>query len=113
LVLASSTAYETLALLPKLSEEIEDATFFGRTLELASELAGRSARHSVDLLKSSPAASTALARFGDERVTVSDAIFALAFDFANRTGGMTAELWALLPRSLENISASDATRLFA
>lgn len=113
LVLASSTAYETLALLPKLAEEFEDPAFFGRTLELASELAGRSARHSVDLLKSSPAASKAIARFGDDRESVSGSIFALAFDFANRTGGMTAELWALLPRSLENITADDAARLFA
>ncbi len=113
LVLASSTAYETLQLIPKLAEEIEDRVFFGRTLELAAELAGRSARHSVDLLKSTPAASKALERFGDDRETVSDSIFALAFDFANRTGGMTAELWALLPRALENISAADARRLFA
>ena len=42
---------------------------------------------------------------------VSKSVVALAAHFANRTGGMTADLWANLPESLSKISAENAVRL--
>ncbi len=111
LVLSSSTANETLELLPKLAKQIDDGEFLGNVLQLASELANRSAKHSVELLKNTPAVAAILAKFGDDRNQVSEAIFSLASNFANRTGGMTADLWSQLPASLKDLSAQNARRL--
>ena len=42
---------------------------------------------------------------------VAASVVALASNFANRTGGMTADLWANLPEALRKISAQNAVRL--
>jgi hypothetical protein len=43
--------------------------------------------------------------------TVAKSVIALASHFANRTGGMTADLWANLPEALKKVSAENAVRL--
>jgi nitric oxide reductase NorD protein len=53
----------------------------------------------------------AIERFGDEQGDVAEAVVALASSFANRTGGMTADLWAGLPEALEGLEASEAVLL--
>lgn len=111
LVLSSSTAHETLELLPKLSKQIDDRDLLAKVLQLAADLANRSAKHSVELLKNTPDVAAALKRFGDEQAEVAESIFSLASNFANRTGGMTADLWSQLPGSLKDISAANAKRL--
>jgi len=111
LVLSSSTAQAALEILPKLAGELDNGEFLGKVLRLASELANRSAKHSVELLKNTPGVALALANFGDEQDQVSEAVFSLASNFANRTGGMTADLWSQLPASLKDISAANAKRL--
>ncbi|CAN5863383.1 hypothetical protein BH20ACI4_BH20ACI4_18440 [soil metagenome] len=111
LVLSSSIALETFQLIPRLAKEIKDDELFSDILSLASEIANRSAKHSADFLQKTPQVAKALKRFGEEKQTVSKSVIALASHFANRTGGMTADLWVNLPPSLEKLSAENAIRL--
>lgn len=105
LVLSSSIAIESFGEIPKIAAELDDKKLLGRILDLASEIAQRSAKHSADFLTATPETARAITAFEDERV--SDAILELASDFANRTGGLTAELWQILPTALDGLS-SDA-----
>lgn len=111
LVLSSSIALETFELVPRLAKEIKDDALFSDILKLASEIANRSAKHSADFLNKTPQVAESLKRFGEEKREVSKSVVALAGNFANRTGGMTADLWANLPASLEKLTAENAIRL--
>jgi hypothetical protein len=111
LVLSSSIALETFELIPKLAKEIKDDELLTEILQLASEIANRSAKHSADFLQKTPPLCESLKKFGEEKREVSKSVIALASHFANRTGGMTADLWANLPAVLEKISAESAVRL--
>ncbi len=111
LVLSSSIALETFELIPRLAKEIKDDELLSEILKLASEIANRSAKHSADFLQKTPNVAESLQNFGDEKREVSKSVIALASNFANRTGGMTADLWANLPASLKKVSAENAIRL--
>ncbi len=111
LVLSSSIALETFELIPKLAKDIKDDELFTDILKLASEIANRSAKHSADFLNKTPQVAEGLKRFADEKSNVSKSVVALAAHFANRTGGMTADLWTNLPASLEKLTAENAVRL--
>jgi nitric oxide reductase NorD protein len=111
LVLSSSIALETFEMIPRLAKEIKDDELLTDFLKLASEIANRSAKHSSDFLHKTPAVCDALKNFGDDKNKVSKSVVALASQFANRTGGMTADLWANLPESLSKVSAENAVRL--
>jgi nitric oxide reductase NorD protein len=111
LVLSSSIALETFELIPRLAKEIKDDELLTEILQLASEIANRSAKHSADFLQKTPSVADALKKFGGEKRQVSKAVVALASHFANRTGGMTADLWANLPDVLEKTSVECAIRL--
>jgi len=111
LVLSSSIALETFELIPKLAKEIKDDELLSDLLKLASEIANRSAKHSSDFLQRSPQVCDALKTFGDDKNKVAKSVVALASNFANRTGGMTADLWSNLPESLKKVSAENVIRL--
>jgi nitric oxide reductase activation protein len=111
LVLSSSIALETFKLIPKLAKEVKDDELLSEILQLASEIANRSAKHSADFLQKTPALCAGLKKFGDEKREVSKSVVGLASHFASRTGGMTADLWASLPKVLEKISAANSARL--
>ncbi len=111
LVLSSSIALETFEMIPRLAKEINDDRLLSDFLKLASEIANRSAKHSSDFLHRTPEVCEALKKFGDDKNKVSKSVVALAANFANRTGGMTADLWTHLPESLKKISAENAVRL--
>ena len=111
LVLSSSIALETYRLIPALASEIGDDRLFTDILQLASEIANRSAKHSADFLQKTPQVADALQRFGDDKTTVARAVVQLAGHFANRTGGMTADLWQILPVTLDKLSAEQAIEL--
>jgi hypothetical protein len=98
--LSSSIALETFNLIPVLAKEIGDDGLFTDILQLASEIANRSAKHSADFLQKTPQVAAALKRFGNDKSTVAKSVIALASRFANRTGGMTADLWQILPPRL-------------
>lgn len=111
LVLSSSIALETFREIPPLAKQINDAELFSEILKLALEISNRSAKHSADFLKATPKLAETLKIFGAEKTRVSASIIALASNFAARTGGMTADLWAILPAAIEKLSAANVIRL--
>src|SRR5207245_8042649 len=68
-------------------------------------------KHSAEFLAHTPNVARALANFGDDKAVVADSVLALASQFADRTGGMTADLWLGVPDSLEKLSAENAVLL--
>lgn len=121
LVLSSSTALETFRMVPQLAEAIGDDELLTEMLRLAAEIANRSAKHSSDFLKHTPSVANAIKVVGvsqslavvdmEHRDQVAESVIALGFQFANRTGGMTADLWAILPESLNGLNPANAVLL--
>ena len=111
LVLSSSIALETFKLIPSLATEIDDDDLLEKILKLALEIANRSAKHSSDFLQKTPAVANALASFAEKKTDVALPIIQLAYTFAGRTGGMTADLWTSLPAALEGLTADGAIQL--
>ena len=111
LVLSSSIALETLTLLPALADGVDDEALFTEILQLALEIANRSAKHSSDFLQKTPQVAEALKAFGDQKTEVAAPLVRLASTFAGRTGGMTADLWTNLPSALDGLSADAAIKL--
>lgn len=111
LLLSSSVAFETFLLIPRLADEVGDDRLFSDLLRLAVEIANRSAKHSSDFLKHTPSVAAALQVYGPDKADVAEKIVELASSFANRTGGMTADLWNSLPSALEGLSAENAITL--
>lgn len=108
LVLSSSTALETFRFVPTLARETEDRKMLEDVLGLCVEIANRSAKHSSEFLLRTPAVISALKPFGDD---VWKTFVNLGEQFANRTGGMTADLWANVPRAVDGISPKQASEL--
>lgn len=111
LVLSSSTALETLRFAPELAKEINDDELFAHVLKLGVEIANRSAKHSSEFLLKTPPVAHAFARFESERNDAAASYLKLASHFANRTGGMTADLWANVPSVVDGLTAQQAIRL--
>lgn len=103
LVLSSSIALESFELIPTLAGDIGDDWLVSEILKLASEIAARSAKHSAEFLQRTPAVAEALSRFGKNTRSVAEPSLTLAYQFANRTGGMTADLWLGLPSALSGL----------
>src|SRR5688572_8994965 len=111
LILSSSIALETFALVPVLAEQVNDDHLLTEILQLAVEIANRSAKHSSDFLLKTPQVAKALDAFDERKADVASPIIKLASTFAGRTGGMTADLWSNLPSALENLTAASAIAL--
>lgn len=111
LVLSSSIALETFRSVPIIVSELEDKNFVAGSLCLAGEIAVRSAKHSSEFLKHTAAVGNSIQRFADHSEQVGGAVLELAGTFANKTGGMTADLWAELPRTLDKLDAANSIRL--
>lgn len=107
LILSSSIALETFGYIPELAKEIEDDELLTEILTIADQIAHRSAKHSSEFLKSTPA----VAKFLAEDKNVQRATLDLAANFASRTGGMTADLWALLPEALDGLTPDRSVKL--
>ncbi|HEX3559820.1 MAG TPA: VWA domain-containing protein [Pyrinomonadaceae bacterium] len=133
LSLSTSTALETFRRAPEVARAVGDAELLRRILEIATEVARRSARHSADFLAATPEVAACLSAFREhddsaaasatdaegmsdaEGVSdggrVTTAALELAGAFASRVGGIAAEMWAALPVSVEGLSAGEALRL--
>ena len=107
--LSTTIATETFASLPQLAAEIDDETRFQSVLEIAVEIARRSAKHSAEFLENAPAVMSALKRFKDPELT--DQALMLASAFAARAGGISADAWIAIPEALASLKASDVTKL--
>jgi nitric oxide reductase activation protein len=115
LVLSSAVALETFALVPEIAAKASGDPHLEEVLRLAGDIAARSAKHSADFLRNTPAVLACLNGYGrgDEGLAVAESVFGLASNFAVRTGGMTADLWLHVPESLANLDADSAVRLIA
>ncbi|HEX6124985.1 MAG TPA: hypothetical protein VFZ23_06375, partial [Pyrinomonadaceae bacterium] len=111
LILSSSIALETLELIPQVAEEVGDDELFTKILQLAFDIANRSAKHSSDFLQRTPQVARTLKIFDAKKYEVATAVIGLASTFAGRTGGMTADLWSNLPPALEPLRAENAILL--
>jgi nitric oxide reductase NorD protein len=108
MVLSSSVAVETFETVSDLARRTNDEWLFEKILKLASEIATRSAKHSAEFLQRTPAVAERLAEFGNEKRIAAEGLIRLAYEFANRTGGMTADLWSVVPAALKGINGSGA-----
>ncbi|HSI87874.1 MAG TPA: hypothetical protein VK918_02390, partial [Pyrinomonadaceae bacterium] len=111
LVLSSSISLETYELVPGLAAEVREPELLTEILKLAADIARRSAKHSYDLLKRTLPVVRAIEGFDAEHGRVAEAVVALASSFANRTGGMTADLWTGLPDAFAGLEADEAILL--
>src|SRR6185503_4768801 len=106
MVLSTVVGRETLHSLPGLAAEVESAEVLGAVIDVATEIARRSAKHSAEFLNASGNVSRELSSFNDENLT--SAALALAGAFAARAGGIAADAWAMIPEALAELSATDA-----
>jgi len=109
MALSTVIGRETLHSVPALNTEIDDTTLFASILEIATEIARRSAKHSAEFLHASGNVAREIRNFHNESVT--NAALALAGAFAARAGGIAADAWAVIPESLAQLSAANALRL--
>ena len=109
MILSTVIGRETLRSLPQLSTEIDDDELFRSLLEVATEIARRSAKHSAEFLNASSTVARELKNFNDANVT--SAALNLAAAFASRAGGIAADAWAVIPEALAQLSTGDAIRL--
>ena len=109
MVLSTVVGRETLHSLPSLATEIDSPEVLRSVIDVATEIARRSAKHSAEFLNASGKVSRELSSFHDENLTA--AALALAGAFASRAGGIAADAWSIIPEALAELSAADATRL--
>jgi nitric oxide reductase NorD protein len=109
ITLSSAIAVETLKTAPGIATAIGDEKLFGQLLEVASEIARRSAKHSSEFLNSTPEVVARLKRLRSPQVVAKGV--ELAAEFASRAGGIAADAWAALPAALGNLNSSNAIKL--
>jgi hypothetical protein len=109
MILSTVVGRETLHTFPSLAAEINDTELLLAILDVATEIARRSAKHSSEFLNASGAVSHKLRTFKDPGLT--SAALALAGAFASRAGGIAADAWSKIPEALAELSPADATRL--
>ncbi|HKP47216.1 MAG TPA: VWA domain-containing protein [Pyrinomonadaceae bacterium] len=101
-------AVQSFEKVPLLAKQLPDSTVIS-VLEIASDIARRSARHSADFLDETQAVISSLESFGSSRITQKG--LALASAFASRAGGIATDAWRAVPPALNKLSESDAIRL--
>jgi nitric oxide reductase NorD protein len=109
MILSTVIGPQTLHSLPSLVAEIDDDELIHAILDVATEIARRSAKHSAEFLHASETASRELKSFHDTNLTA--AALVLAGAFASRAGGIAADAWAAIPDAIHQLSAVNATRL--
>jgi len=109
LVLSTVIGRETLHSFPSLATEIDDNDLLRAILDVATEIARRSAKHSAEFLNAGSTVSRALKSFQNPDLTA--AALALSNAFAARAGGIAADAWAVTPEAIAELSAADAIRL--
>ena len=111
MTLSTTNATDTLRRAPQLSASLDDPLVLFSALEIAAEVARRSAKHSSDFLGATPEVVAALKKFADPAVL--EQSFQLASAFAFRAGGMAADAWSAIPTALQSLNDKDALRLIA
>ena len=109
ITLSSPVAIETFRSLPALAAAVSDDELLAPILEVAAEIARRSAKHSAEFLNQTPEVVVRLQRIKSPEVTKKG--IELAAEFASRAGGIAADAWAALPAALANLGPDDALKL--
>ncbi|MDQ1728857.1 MAG: nitric oxide reductase NorD protein [Pyrinomonadaceae bacterium] len=108
-MLSSAVAVETLRGAHDLAAAVNDQELLRAVLEVAAEIARRSAKHSAEFLQQTPAVLAHLRRL--KSADVVQQALELAAQFATRAGGIAADAWATLPAALATLNTSHAVRL--
>jgi nitric oxide reductase NorD protein len=108
-MLSSAVAVETLRGAHHLAAAVNDQELLRAVLEVAAEIARRSAKHSAEFLQQTSAVLAHLRRL--KSADVIQQALELAAQFATRAGGIAADAWATLPAALATLDASHAVRL--
>ena len=111
MVLSTVVGRETLKSFPSLAVEVNDNELLRAILDVATEIARRSAKHSAEFLKASAVVSRELNNFHDPSLT--SVALGLAGAFAARAGGIAADAWSMIPEALAELSSADAVRLLS
>jgi hypothetical protein len=109
MVLSTAVGRDTLHSFPTLAAEIDDDELLRTILDVATEIARRSAKHSAEFLNAGNAVARELKSFQSPSLT--KAAVDLAGAFAARAGGIAADAWAVTPDAIAELSATDAIRL--
>src|SRR5687767_7518174 len=109
MTLSTTIGRETLHWIPELVANVGDVAVVTSVIEIATEIARRSAKHSAEFLNESAHVSEVLQSFADREVT--SAALALAGSFAARAGGIAADAWSAFPDALAELSTANAKRL--
>ena len=109
MILSTVVGRETLHSIPALATEIADDELLQPIIDIATEIARRSAKHSAEFLSAAGTVARELKRFESEALTAG--ALALANAFAARAGGIAADAWAVIPEALNGLSTADAIRL--
>ncbi len=109
IMLSSPIAIDTLRNLPALAETVSDDDLLGSVLEVAAEIARRSAKHSAEFLNQTPAVIERLRLIKSPEITKKG--IELAGEFAFRAGGIAADAWAALPAALASLNLQEATKV--
>jgi hypothetical protein len=102
-------AIETFHTAPALANSISDPHLLTAVLEVASDIARRSARHSAEFLIQTPDVVKRLEAFADPAVL--RRAIEMAAGFAARAGGIAADAWGALPQAIERLNSEHVTRL--
>ena len=109
LTLSTVVSRETLQSLPSIASEINDVELLRSIIDIATEIARRSAKHSAEFLSVSSSVTRKLQEFRDPALTTT--ALELAAAFAARAGGIAADAWSMFPEALAELPTSDALRL--
>ena len=109
MVLSTAVGRETLHSFPTLAAEINDDELLRAILDVSTEVARRSAKHSAEFLNAGSTVARELKSFQNPALT--RAAVDLAGAFAARAGGIAADAWAATPDAIAELSAFDAIRL--
>ena len=109
LILSTVVARETLQSVPSIATEINDVELLRSIIDIATEIARRSAKHSAEFLSVSSNGSRKLQEFHDPALTTT--ALELAAAFAARAGGIAADAWSMFPEALAELPTSDVLRL--
>jgi hypothetical protein len=109
MILSTAIGRETLHSFPTLATEVDNDELLRTILDVATEIARRSAKHSAEFLNASSTVSHELKSFSNSDLTA--AAVTLAGAFAARAGGIAADAWAVTPEAIAELSATDAIRL--
>jgi nitric oxide reductase NorD protein len=109
MVLSTSVGRETLHAFPALATEINDDELLLSILDVATEIARRSAKHSTEFLNAGAVVARELKSFRNPELTRT--AIELAGAFAARAGGIAADAWTVTPEAIAELSPTDAIRL--